>query len=92
MKSKEVSDRSGQQGFVTWSQIGENVNPNNERKEPMTLGPLDLSIPFCSEGTVVQLYWESSVAEHWTNCHHTMGKRHEDKLGGGRGTLHIRDN
>ena len=51
--------------------IGERSKPNKERKEPRQLGPPDDSICIRTEGTTVQMFGDSNVAE---KCKRTKGK------------------
>ena len=53
------------------------LEKNNERKEPRTFGPLDLSIAPRTEGTTVQMCGESNVAGNWINGQYAMGKIQE---------------
>ena len=46
-----------------------------QRKDPINVDPLDLSIALRTEGTTVQMCGDSNVAKKWINGHFAMGQK-----------------
>ena len=82
-KAAQIAVRNQFQDLVVHHSVahrprkGVSVKPNKGRTEPRTLGPSDNSIGLRTEGTTVQLYGDSHVAEKRINGQSAMGQKYK---------------